>query len=316
VDLLTNAVEAIRLGIDDYQAGSRPRLFSAVRNIHAGILLLYKEALLRLSPAGSNEVLLKVRILPKLAINGQIEFVGDGNKTVDVQQIKERFKALGITTDWSRFDAITRVRNEIEHYYTSVTKRALQGLIANAFVIIRGFITQELGDDPRELLGETAWRTMLGVAEVYAEERAECDKALFQIKWRSAVLEAGIAELRCRECGSDLLCPVDSETSVEDLVLRCRSCGVERSSTESIPEAVRTALSMPMYLVYDDGADLPYVPCPQCGADAYIIEEQRCALCGHEAEHTCSRCGNDIPPEELDSSPYCGWCAHMMSKDD
>ncbi|PYV63378.1 MAG: hypothetical protein DMG97_37910 [Acidobacteria bacterium] len=27
--------------------------------------------------------------------------------------------------------------------------------------------------------------------------------------------------------------------------------------------------------------------------------EGRCALCEHEAEHTCIRCGNEIPPEEL-----------------
>jgi len=50
VDLLTNAVESIQIGVEDYQAGSPPRLLSAVRNIQAGILLLYKEALRRESP--------------------------------------------------------------------------------------------------------------------------------------------------------------------------------------------------------------------------------------------------------------------------
>ena len=32
----------------------------------------------------------------------------EGKKTVDVQQIKERFAALGISTDWTRFDRITK----------------------------------------------------------------------------------------------------------------------------------------------------------------------------------------------------------------
>ncbi len=50
MDLLANAIESIRLGVEDYEDGSHPRLLSALRNIHAGILLLYKEALRRLSP--------------------------------------------------------------------------------------------------------------------------------------------------------------------------------------------------------------------------------------------------------------------------
>jgi hypothetical protein len=57
VDLLTNAIESIQLGVEDYRAGTRPRLLSAVRNIHAGILLLYKEKLRRLSSTDSNNVL-------------------------------------------------------------------------------------------------------------------------------------------------------------------------------------------------------------------------------------------------------------------
>ena len=29
-----------------------------------------------------------------------------------------------------------------------------------------------------------------------------------------------------------------------------------------------------------------------------------------------NRCGSDIIPEELESSPLCAWCAHVMNKDD
>lgn len=58
-----------------------PVLLSAVRNIHAGILLLYKEALRRLSPQGSQEVLIKAKVIPKRSKNGEIQFVGSGRKT-------------------------------------------------------------------------------------------------------------------------------------------------------------------------------------------------------------------------------------------
>ena len=42
MDLLSNAIESIRAGVEDYEQGSHGRLLAAVRNIHAGILLLYK----------------------------------------------------------------------------------------------------------------------------------------------------------------------------------------------------------------------------------------------------------------------------------
>jgi hypothetical protein len=70
--------------------GGHSRLLAAVRSIRAGILLLYKEALRRASRAVSNEALLKVKILPRRTEAGTVEFVGDGQKTVDVQQIRER----------------------------------------------------------------------------------------------------------------------------------------------------------------------------------------------------------------------------------
>ena len=123
MDLLTNAVESIQVGVEDYRTGTRPRLLSAVRNIHAGILLLYKEALRRESPHDSNDVLLMARISPSRDANGKLTFVGDGKKTVDVQQIKQRFDALGIGTDWKRFDGVNSVRTDVEHITGCMTRR-------------------------------------------------------------------------------------------------------------------------------------------------------------------------------------------------
>ena len=91
MDLLGNAIESIRLGVEDFQAGTHPRLMSAVRNIHAGVLLLYKEALRRLSPGDSAEVLVKAKIVPSRDGAGNVVFVGKGTKTADTQQIRERF---------------------------------------------------------------------------------------------------------------------------------------------------------------------------------------------------------------------------------
>jgi hypothetical protein len=48
--ILKNAVQSIQIGLEDYRDTDARRLLSAVRNFQAGILLLCKEQLRRLSP--------------------------------------------------------------------------------------------------------------------------------------------------------------------------------------------------------------------------------------------------------------------------
>jgi ribosomal protein L37E len=314
MDLLTNAVQSIQVGVEDYELASPSRLLSAVRNIHAGILLLYKEALRRASPKGSNDVLLMDRISPFRGANGNVSFVGKGKKTVDVYQIRGRFRALGLRTNWERFEQVNKIRNEVEHLYPRIAQGTLSGLISDSFLIIRDFIAEELNEDPRQLLGEETWRAMLEVSEVHEKEKRECQKLLASATWISGALEEGVAGLTCTACGSDLLRPIGNTTT--EITLQCSSCGEEQEPEFYVPEAIASALDYDAYLAAKEGGETPYVRCPACGEETYVIEERRCALCGHEAEHTCERCGNEIPPEELDSSPHCGWCEYMMNKDD
>jgi hypothetical protein len=37
--------------------------------------------------------------------------------------------------------------------------------------------------------------------------------------------------------------------------------------------------------------------------------------CGESIDRECKRCGNEILPSELACAPYCGYCEHLMSKD-
>jgi ribosomal protein L37E len=316
MDLLENAVQSIQVGVEDYVIGSGPRLLSSARNIHAGILLLFKEALLRLSPPNSEDALIKSAIVPTKDASGSIVFVGRGKSTVKRVEIEERFKALSISTDWKRFDKINRVRNEVEHFYTNLTQAALQGLIADSFLLIRNFIQSELGAEPHNLLGDQTWQTMLHVSEVYEEEKKQCAESLDKVDWESDVLASGVLDLSCRVCGSELLKPREQASSYQDTVLICSSCGDEENFESFIPRAVQEALQAEAYISIKDGGESPYVSCPECGSDTYIVEENRCALCGERAETTCVRCGCEIPPEELSTSPMCSWCAHVSSKDD
>jgi ribosomal protein L37E len=85
---------------------------------------------------------------------------------------------------------------------------------------------------------------------------------------------------------------------------------------EFVPVAVEAGLSREMYLAVTDGDGVPYTECPHCGAEAYILSDQECAVCGESVEHECARCGNEIPVSELSTGSLCGYCDHMMNKDD
>jgi hypothetical protein len=314
MDLLTNAIESIQVGIQDWETGTRPRLLSAVRNIHAGILLLFKEALVRLSSPSSHDVLVKAQYKPVM-VNGEIKLVGVGKKTVDVPKLKERFKEFGIAADWKLYDQIADVRNDVEHYFADVTHASLRGVIAAAFVLIREFMERELEEKPLELLGQPTWQTMLKAQELYALERADCDKLFEGLNWSSEALETGVRMIRCRICGSDLLRP-DVTESHWDSTLTCRSCGDVRTGDEFIPGALEAALEVESWVAAKDGADDPIGECPSCDGQTYVMSEGACALCGESATQKCESCGTAIPANEMGSSPLCGWCDHMMSKDD
>jgi hypothetical protein len=174
MSIVENAMSSVRLGLADFASGEDERLLSAVRNLHAGILLLYKAKLSSLSPAGSDDVLIKKKLLPTWTPDGTISFVGVGRNTVDVPEIRERFKALNIQTNWKAFDRINKTRNEVEHYFTTAHRDTFRAMISDTFIIVRDFSTQELGLDPMDELGQDAWNILISATSVMAKERREC----------------------------------------------------------------------------------------------------------------------------------------------
>jgi len=311
--LLNNAVVSIHIAMQDYDALQKGRMLSAVRNLHAGILLLFKEKLRRLSPPDSRDILLMAKSEFIKNAEGKVISVGAGRKTVDVKQIQERFGNLAVKTDWKRFEEINRLRNEIEHYFTNVSQDAMRSMISNTFLIIRDFITAELDDDPQDLLGEEAWKKMLTVSDVLEKERSTCQEAITAIDWESHSLAEAISDLTCAECGSPLLFPVQKEREAN---LRCRSCGEEEKFDHYAPRALMEHFAADNHYSYKDGGDPVTITCPFCFEDGYVVAENKCVLCGESCETTCSCCGNEIPVCELNDGSLCGYCDHMLSKDD
>lgn len=316
--ILANAVQSIQIGIEDYQSSDPRRVLSAIRNITAGILLLFKERLRELSPPDSDEVLIKQRIQPEFDANGKVVFKGDGKKTVDVQQIEERFSSLDIETDWNRFKKIVRIRNDIEHYCTTESTDRLKELIADSFIIIRNFVSSQLGYEPITLLGEQTWTALLDVAEVYQRELDECQEAIDSIDWDSDAMSEMAGNLRCPQCHSALVKPIDPDAESNYLLeFSCSYCGNVGGIDEIAESALSECFEYEIYSAMKDGAPCPIGTCHECGRETFIIQEDLCAACGGNLSYNeCTVCGESLGPDDQYFDGLCGYHHWQAMKDD
>ena len=315
MSILNNAVDSIAIGLEDYSSPDDRRVISCARNVFAGILLLFKHKLSLLSEADSDEALIKQRVLPAIDGENNLIWKGKGNKTVDVQNIKERFESLSIDVDWKRIKKINDFRNDIEHYYSSLSHESIRSLISDSFLIINDFIHKHLNADPKELLGDDAWAVLIEVNEVYEKEKAECATALENLDYYSNEILNAFEEFSCEECGSGLITPTMSEGNAVESNFTCKSCNNSLPYETIINDVVEDYYKHDTYLAQKDGGDTPIIDCPEC-CGVYLYEEGVCSSCGHAAKHTCQRCSSTIMPEELYAEPFCGYCDHIMSKDD
>lgn len=316
--ILENAVQSIQIGVEDYLALSEDsrRSLSAVRNLSAGVLLLMKERLRQLSPVGSDEALIKQRILPKRAAGGDVLFQGDGKKTVDVQQIKERLQSLGVIVDWKRLDAIINVRNDIEHYCTTTTPARMKELISDTFIVVRDFITTQLDAEPVSMLGAHTWKTLLEVAEVYEREVATCAAAMAEINWGEEGVAQIVKYLRCPDCSSLLLKPTDPTESNRALIeLQCSSCGEPHEFESLAEEAAHECYFSDMYLAMTDSGDPPLTTCFECSRCTFLTYEQVCIACCATLHYAlCALCGEGLSADEQDLNGLCSYHYHMANK--
>lgn len=234
MSLLQNAIDSIQVGVEDYRMDDDRRYLSAVRNICAGILLLYKEKLKRLSPLHDKEVLIKQSIKPIRDEKGNVLFVGDGEKTVDVQTIKKRFKSLKIDYDWDRFEEINKLRNNIEHYYTDKSSGAVQEVIVTSFLLIRDFISEYLEEEPYSVLGEDCWQILLETEDVYQAEKKTCKQSFEAYGFESQISEHILENIRCPFCHSSLIKAQDQSDIFPYLV--CCSCSKDLKINDVIEE--------------------------------------------------------------------------------
>lgn len=316
--ILKNAVASIQIGVEDFQSEDERRGLSAVRNLTAGILLLFKEKLRQLSPSDSDEALIKQSIRPVRKSDGTVVFQGDGKKTLDVQGIKERFKSMRVDADFTRVDAIIRLRNDIEHFQTSESRDNIRVLLAKSFLVIRDFISAELGQDPPELLGEETWAALLEESEVYERELMVCRAALARFEWSSDASRQVAHHIRCRHCGSDLVRPMDTQVKFQyELVFRCSSCSEESVFDDVIEDAVSECFFADRYIAGTRGGEDPIDGCYICGKETFVVNEGKCVACLEGLSYTeCAVCGEGLGVNDQQFSGLCDYHAWQVNKDD
>lgn len=313
-----NALGSIRVGLEDFQRAQKEneddRYTSAVRNIFAGILLLAKAKLYALSPPGSKGILIRI-VRPK-PVNGRVEMVAHGKKTIDYAELKRRFDDFDLSLDWRKVDQIHTIRNDLEHFYHAGSKAQVQQALADAAVVVRALLRM-LNLDPVQDLGEQWWQLLLRNKEVFDAELLECRNSLSAIRWINDTAEAASEYLSCPECGSSLL-KRDQGDSMEqdDVRLVCQACGgrpdiavlIAGSLDQLYPQSPEEAL-----------IDPSIGTCPECGRDTFVYAEQECAMCDFTVpdDAECAVCGEGLTPEDYyEHEGLCSYHANVMSKDD
>lgn len=314
--LFDNAVQSICLGIEDYQSTDDGRQFSAVRNFYAGILLLAKEVLIREAPKAKPKDVVSLHYKPVPDGSEGVRFAATSARTIDFATIGKRFKDFGLQIDQSALRDLYRIRNDIEHYFTSEPHERVREAIATAFPVAVGLF-RLAKVEPLNVLG-SAWEVMLEVQSVYNQELNACRATFGAVEWPDGPLNEDI--ISCPNCGSSLVEQREPyNTDHLNIDAHCGACGADISCGTLIEHALAASFEWEAYVAMTDGGDPPLGLCPECGLEAYVLDDEimGCASCGAVLDK-CGYCSVDLTPENVsaENSSICSYCDHIMSKDD
>ncbi len=316
-----NAIESIRIGVEDFNHNDERRLASAVRNLHAGILLLCKEKLRRLSP--SDDILLYKQFVPKKTrdVDGKISVViiPSNSNTVDFNDIRKRFKEFDVEIDWKPVQAINSIRNQIEHLELDRPRDAVRAALSNGFVVIERLLQRVLGVEPAHELGNEVWQSLLENHDVYEQQRAICQCSLAAAPWTTTAARRALSQFSCPHCQSALLKWRVAEVSrAADIEIVCAACLSDLDVGEVMAQALEEAFAGESIIAAQDGGDPPIGECPECWAETFIFEEGKCAACDFEMpDATCAVCHAALSLDDYrEHGSLCSYHVNLMSKDD
>lgn len=314
-EIFENAIASILLGIEDFETGTDERMLSAARNYYAGLLLLAKECLVRAAPNADAMEIIGAKFKPKPDSNGGVYHEVVGYTTIDLAQLKSRFKDFEL--DWPDADIVKlqRFRNDLEHHHLKEPVSALGEAIASSFPMVVDFCTI-LGEDPQSQLAD-GWDTILAQRTAYEKVQKQCIASLERVDWPAQVSD--LDRMACPECGSSLLGQDDPDNEDrESVVGKCYQCGAEIGFEKMMELVVAASYEIDAYIMAKEGMSSPIADCPECSAPAYVESGYTsiCFICGESIAGDCARCGADIDVNEYNSEypDLCSYCAYMSEK--
>jgi len=183
--IFDNAVVSLRLGIEDFETGKGDRMLSAARNYYAGLLLLAKECLVKTVPAADAMEVIGAKFKPKPDGKGGVVHDPDGYITVDLNQLKKRFKDFGLAWPDADIDKLQLLRNDLEHLHLKEPISVLKEAIASSFPMIVDFFAI-LNEDPKAQLG-ASWNTVLSEHMAFMKVQNACVESLEIVEWPADV---------------------------------------------------------------------------------------------------------------------------------
>lgn len=330
--LFNNALTSIQLGIEDFElsqkslenGGNPARALSAVRNLFAGVLLLFKFKLATCAsnPAAAAQLIfMPPEILPHGDGEGGVEWRPVGkfkSATIDVATLEKRFQAFGIEVNWPVIRELQKCRNHLEHLHPANTLGEVADFVADLFPVLRDFIQIQLQLSPALLLGK-AWDSMLNHHRFVDSVAEQC-----RLGWLDAGVPEGmepwLEESCCDGCGSTLIAPhpeslganMRVESDPERFDYLCLACSYSGPVVERMLEALALAHE------YDprDGGDDTLETCNVCGVEAFLTYKQCCQWCGEGLTFTeCFICESGLGQADQDNGGLCSYHASVASKD-
>lgn len=107
----------------------------SLAGFYAGVLLLAKEVLVRTAPAADPKDVLGARYKPVPDGQGGIRYDAS-DRTIDFSELGDRFRSFGLKIDQAAPRDLNRIRNDIEHLYSSASPKTVREAIATAFPVV------------------------------------------------------------------------------------------------------------------------------------------------------------------------------------
>ena len=311
-EIFKNAVTSIILGIEDFNVGTDERMLSAARNYYAGLLLLAKECLVRAASTENAMEIIGAKFKPTLDGKDGVKYEVVGHATVDLAQLRQRFKDFKLSWPNVNIDNLQKLRNELEHFHIKKSASAVGEVIAATFPMIVDFF-QILHEDPSKCLNG-AWSTIVTRREAFEKVQSSCLDSWKGMNWPVQVDD--LDKMSCPACYSSLIGQEDSSNEDHrNLIGKCFQCS-KKFSRKEIMEMIVQAIYGRDFLYGEDFCIID--SCPECATNTYVENSKIsvCYSCGEEVISNCCICGGrlDINEYNLELSGMCSYCAYKWEK--